>query len=169
MKTHLLLFAFMGMLFGFTECERRSAGKIESKEITMFKKDTTVIIRQRYRMTIPKSLSVKFEIGDDTEFFEAVSPNQELLILYETGPGKKEKSITKFIEKTTVKTVLIKKLNSSDLKLSYTNTDNTFRQLEGIVFLENKADSTLTPFFKFSAKRERLHNIIAISKTVTNY
>lgn len=169
MKTYLLLFAFMGLLFSFTECERRLSVKIESKEIAMLKKDSTVIIRQQYRISIPAFFSIKNGNGDDTEFFEAVSPDQQLLIFYETGPGAKKKSITKFMERATVKTILIKKLNSSYLKLSYIDTGNTFRQLEGIVFLENKANSERTPLFDFSVKRERLHNIIAISKTVTNH
>ncbi|WP_158848066.1 hypothetical protein [Algibacter sp. L1A34] len=167
MKSYLLLTYFVGLFLSFTECGGSSFLKKESKEMAINKQDTTITVLQHYRITVPDVYNIKFGEGDDTEFFEVSRPDQHLLISYEIGPGAKKKNITEYIEKANVKTIFIKTLNSNDLKFSYMNTGNNFRQLEGIVYLESRTDSLLTPLFDFSVKRELLKNTIIIFETLT--
>ena len=68
--------------------------------------DTTIIIRQKYFLQVPKNFTVKTGIGDDTEFLQIRNKDESILIEYETEGEIDQENILSFLNPKFLRTKL---------------------------------------------------------------
>lgn len=161
MKNLVYLFTLLFFTVVLLQCIDRRITSDSRKESQA---DTTVVVRGKYMMEIPKSYKVKGGLGDDTEFLQIRSKDDSIVLQYEIGETLKPENISNFLNKLRVKRQVLKQIEEWDLIIAFIKTNNKFRDIEGEVYLENK--NKIDDLFSFSCSSSQLDNVIDNIKTL---
>ncbi len=171
-RQNILIFAILfiaitlSSLFSF-HCKSIGKEKGNSEYKTMNKKDTTILIRKQYLITVPKSYNINSGVGDDTEFVQIINEDGSIVIGYETGVEDIliNKIITiHSIKRNYDKTDKIKKIDNENLWIVYNSTTNKFRDIKGSVFIEHKTG--LKEILNFSCSSSQVSRVIQLVSTL---
>jgi hypothetical protein len=131
---------------------------------TINSKDTTILVHDTFLVSIPKTYTINSGIGDDTEFMQIINTSGSIFINYETGVEliNKNDNINnvKLIRDNYKEVKRIKTLKNITIWLAYNSTENKFRNIKGIVFIENA--NSIDEILKFDCNSKNLEEVIRI-------